>query len=307
MRPRAERRRADKRHRANAECDRPRIVRPEQVAGDRRGAVDGLVRPELRETSRIGPEAVDPTALRLDVRRPDQRVELARHDVQRPAQESRLDDGSRGQRAGQLLLREPVQPRPERDVRRRRVLRLKRDEAPDGAPHGHTPAVEQHLTEEERAVQVAQRQRRRHDRGLEEVARRVCEQRGQPVQADLVGDEALPRIRPAREEREGGAHRPGGVVEGASDGELVVVEAVGVERRPRVARQAAEEEHRPAGADEIDGCPPRLLGPHGLDHDVGAPALRRPRRRTPRRAPAARGGRRPRPAARRRRQRRSRA
>jgi hypothetical protein len=60
------------------------------------------------------------------------------------------------------------------------------------------------------------------------------------------------------------------VVKGADEGELLVVEAIRVEQQLGAALPAAEEEDLAAGADELDGVGPRLLGASGLDHEVGA-------------------------------------
>ena len=79
---------------------------------------------------------------------------------------------------------------------------------------------------------LARRARLGDDRGLQVVARRVGEQRGDAVQPDPVRDQPLPRVRAAREERERRAHGRRRVVERAAQGQLLVVEAVRVDARP---------------------------------------------------------------------------
>ena len=111
--------------------------------------------------------------------------------------------------------------------------------------------------------------------GLEVVARRVGEQRGDALEPDLVRDEPLPRIRAAREERQRGADVPRCVVEGAAQRQLLVVEAVRVDPQRGVRLAPAEEDDRAAGTNQLDRALPRLLGACRFDHDVRALTLAR--------------------------------
>ena len=151
--------------------------------------------------------------------------------------------------------------------------------------------------------------RPREDRRLQVVARRVGEERRDAVEPDLVGDQPLPRIGAAREEGERGAHGRRRVVEGAAQGQLLVVEAVACRRRRRVSRG------RPPKKSTV---PPGRTSPTASRQASSVPAasittsapLAAVRTVTLRSAARARGapaGRRRRPAARRRRRRRRRA
>ena len=67
--------------------------------------------------------------------------------------------------------------------------------------------------------------------------------------------------------------RPGSAaawVERAGEAHFLVVDAIGVDLDPGVARQAAEREDGAAGADEAERALPRFDRPGRLDHDVRA-------------------------------------
>ena len=170
MRPRADRRPAYPRHRPQGERDRPAVVCPEQAARERVRIVDRLVRPLRRERGRVGAAPRHAPALRLDMSRLDEWIEIARDDMERAAHHSCLDHTPVDERARELLLAEPLEARPERDVRRRRVLRLHRHEPRDRFHDGHPPPLEQQLAREQRAVQLAQRQDARHARRTDLVS-----------------------------------------------------------------------------------------------------------------------------------------
>jgi hypothetical protein len=76
------------------------------------------------------------------------------HRVQRDPHQGRLDDGAVGEGLVQLRGLEPGHPVPQRDVRRRRVLRLDRDDAVNRLRHGQPLAVQQELPGQRRAVQL---------------------------------------------------------------------------------------------------------------------------------------------------------
>jgi hypothetical protein len=101
-------------------------------------------------------EPIRPAALRLDVRRRVKGEVTLTHHVQRRAERPGLDDRAAPQRAGQVLLLEALHPRPQSDVGRRRVLRLQRDQPLDRTWQRETPALDQHLSEEQRAVQLTE-------------------------------------------------------------------------------------------------------------------------------------------------------
>src|SRR5919204_4208179 len=99
-------------------------------------------------------------------------------------------------------------------------------------------------------------------RGLEQVARRIGEESWQLVQADPVGDQLLPRIGAAGQERERGTNGARRVVEGAAERDLLVMELVGVERDALVAWEPAEEDHGPSFLDQSE-CPTPRRGRSG--------------------------------------------
>ena len=80
-------------------------------------------------------------------------------DVQRPAHDAGLDDRAVTESVRELLLAKARATRPERDVRRRCVLRLQRDEPRDHVEQGTAGSLEQQLPEQERAIQLAARER----------------------------------------------------------------------------------------------------------------------------------------------------
>ena len=84
-----------------------------------------------------------------------------------------------------------------------------------------------------------------------------------------MGDQTLPRVRAADEERERGAERARRVVEGAGQGQLLVVEA----ERVDFDRTPAEEDDRAARPDERERVVPGLRRADRLDHDVGAASV----------------------------------
>ncbi len=73
-------------------------------------------------------------------------------------QERSLYDGAVGQGQGEVLTSEPLHPRPQSDVHRRRVLRLEPAHALEGAGDGGPRTLEQKLAREERAVELALRE-----------------------------------------------------------------------------------------------------------------------------------------------------
>src|SRR5262249_35079966 len=105
----------------------------------------------------------------------------------------------------------------------------------------------------------------RSDGGFEEVTRRILEQRRQIGEENAVRDEALPRVRSAREEAECRAHRRRRVVKRAANGQLFVVQAVCIDGRARVPWQPAEHDNGAPGPHERECVDPRLLGADCLD------------------------------------------
>src|SRR5439155_25529942 len=78
--------------------------------------------------------------------------------VQRPAEDAGFDDRAAHEATRQLLLAKPFEPRPEGDVRRRRVLGLEGHEPLDRLHDRETLPLEQKLSREERPVQLTQRE-----------------------------------------------------------------------------------------------------------------------------------------------------
>ena len=156
VRPDTDRGGADERHGAQRELDRPTIVGAEHAASERPrlDRPERLLRPRRRECRKIDAEPADPAALRLDVGGLEQRIELPRQDMQRPAHHARLHDAPVDQGVRQRALAEPFDTRPEREIRRRRVLRLQRDEPSDGPSDRQPHAPEQQLAAEQRPVQL---------------------------------------------------------------------------------------------------------------------------------------------------------
>jgi hypothetical protein len=85
-----------------------------------------------------------------------------------------------------------------------------------------------------------------------------------------VQDEWLLWVLTAGKKHERGTHGLRRVMERAAHRQLFVVQAVRVDRRARVTRQAAEHDDGSAGPHELDGIRPGVLGARRLDHDVGA-------------------------------------
>src|SRR5438132_9984276 len=113
----------------------------------------------------------------------------------------------------------------------------------------------------------------RPDGRLQVVARRIVEECADVLESDLVRDEPFPWMRGAREEREGGAHGAGRVVERASQRQLLVMNAKRVEGDLGPARQAAERDDRAAGPDERRRVAPAFLRACRLDRDVRVGAV----------------------------------
>ena len=158
VRPSANRRRTDERQRAIRECDRPAVVRLEHAIAEieQLGARDRLVRHRFPERRQVDAQPRRSSALRLDVGRHDVRELGGAHHVQRRAKRARLEDRAVDEALRQRLLAKTRNARPERDVWRRRVLRLQRDELRHGGDDRHPLALEQHLPKEQRAVQLTE-------------------------------------------------------------------------------------------------------------------------------------------------------
>src|SRR5262249_29780534 len=92
-----------------------------------------------------------------DNRREVRIVAGTRH-VQRDSEERRLDDLVLLERPRQLLLAEPGQARPQRDVRRLRPLGLDRAEPLEGVLDAELAPLEEKLTSKERAIQLPERE-----------------------------------------------------------------------------------------------------------------------------------------------------
>ena len=205
-------------------------------------------------------------ALRLDVRGGDSRVVLARRDVQCRAQRARLDDRAVAEPLRQLFLAKALDARPERDIRRRRVLRLQRDELRDGVVHRDPLPLQEHLPQQQRAIQLPQR----HGvtAALSKSRGGSAKSAGRSRSSTRCVISRSQGYAATREEREPRAHGRRRVVERAAHRQLVVVDAVGVDGRARVAREAAEHDHRPTGAREPDRVLPGRLRACRLEHDV---------------------------------------
>ncbi len=168
---------------------RPLRVRLQQRAHLLEGA---LARPELGDgESRQLPEHGLRNE-RLVRGRPEDSAELAprgrdrpevarRDDVQRPALEQRLDEPPTRQRPGELVALEALEPRPERQVRARRGLRLQAAEPLDRLHGRQAVPLEQELSLEQGAVQLAPREDplgRRHPATLPAGKIRAAAKRG---------------------------------------------------------------------------------------------------------------------------------
>ncbi len=123
------------------------------------GARHGRVRNSEAQCFEVDSEPVGPPALGLDVRGDVVWVVASAHDMQRRAKRTGLDDRAASEAVCQLLLAKAVEPRPERDVRRRRVLRLQCDEPLDGSDRRKSGTLDEQLPSEQRAIQLAQGER----------------------------------------------------------------------------------------------------------------------------------------------------
>ena len=92
-----------------------------------------------------------------------------------------------------------------------------------------------------------------------------------------MGDQALERKRAAREEAERGSDVARRVVERAGEAHFLVVDAVRVDGDARLAREAAEREHRASRPHERERPLPRLDRPGRLDRNVHARGIARDR------------------------------
>ncbi len=115
------------------------------------------VDPVEAERGQLRPRPPEPLAPRLADRLRPGPVLATRDDVDRPAEERALDEHPALERPRQLLTAEVLDPRPKRDVRGRRVLRLDSADPVDDAGQRQAHALEQQLAREQRAVQLALR------------------------------------------------------------------------------------------------------------------------------------------------------
>ena len=99
-----------------------------------------------------------PRKVRLAERRAEERVVAPCDEVQRLPHHGRLDDGGARELALERLAPEARRARPDADVRRRRPLRLHPDQALDHRRRREPLPLQQELTRERRAVQLAQRE-----------------------------------------------------------------------------------------------------------------------------------------------------
>ena len=81
-----------------------------------------------------------------------------RDDVERPALEQRLHEPAPRERLRQLVALEALEPRPEREVRARRRLRLQAAEPLDRLHRAQRLPLEQELPLEQGAVELAPRE-----------------------------------------------------------------------------------------------------------------------------------------------------
>ena len=87
-------------------------------------------------------------------------VEIASaHQVQRASHQPRADHAVALDRSPKTLPREVSESRPQRVVRRRRPLRLKRGQALDRGDDAQLCALEEELSREHRAIELAERER----------------------------------------------------------------------------------------------------------------------------------------------------
>src|SRR5439155_740578 len=127
------------------------------VAGARTVAQGGA---ELRlrspdvERGRLGSDPRQPRAVRLADRLRPEPVVAPRDDVDRAAEKRSLDDGSALERTRQLPELEPLEPRPEGDVRGGRVLRLDPSHLLDRSLQRQPRPPEQQLPCQQSAVEI---------------------------------------------------------------------------------------------------------------------------------------------------------
>ena len=161
VRPVTDRRRPHERQRAECEGDCPAVVGLEHAMTEleQLGARDRLVRNRAPQCLEIDSEPVRPPTLGLDVCGRVVWIVAAAHHVQRRPKRTCLDDRSASEAVRELLLPKAVEPRPERDVRRRRVLRLQRDEPLDRAGGRKPRPLDEQLPGEQRAIQLAEGER----------------------------------------------------------------------------------------------------------------------------------------------------
>ena len=158
---------------------RPQLLRPALELG--------LLRARLLD-------AEPPIALRRADRNRERPVVASRDDVDRAAHERRLNDGSTLEGPGEIVPSEAVEARPQPDVGVRRVLVLDTADSLERARDRQAGALEQELSREQRAVQLAPREgsldARRHGANL------AATDRGRPLgERDATDDERAPERR----------------------------------------------------------------------------------------------------------------
>ena len=126
-------------------------VRGPERSSENRGHRD-LLDPPLRKELLVRGRPV--VGAERTPRRGERPVVARRDDVQRPALQERLDDLLLLERARQLRVLEAVDARVQRQVRRRRVLRLQPTEQLDDLRNAGRLPLEEALARQERAVQL---------------------------------------------------------------------------------------------------------------------------------------------------------
>ena len=132
-------------------CSRSRYASASAVVTGPRGERAHRRREALRDGRLV-------REVRLAERRPEERVVTPRDEVQRLPHHGRLDDGGARELALERLAPEARGARPDADVRRRRPLRLHPDQALDHRRRREPLPLQQELTRERRAVQLAKRE-----------------------------------------------------------------------------------------------------------------------------------------------------
>ena len=217
---------------------------------------------------------------------------LARHHVQRRAQLTRLDDRAATSARVSCSLRNPSS-RDQSATYGDGAYCACSATSRSTASHDRRP-LPARAAAAARAAFGSARGASRDDGGLQQVARRIGEERGQVGEQHAVRDEPLPRVRAAREEAERRAHRRtacGGTSRAASARRS----AAGTRRRRGRASRGSPPKRTTVPPGPHESRPRRAhasLGARRLDHDVRARARPRSRRRTARRARAAPRGRR---------------